>query len=158
MGKIVSIGKGCCHEGIILVPNLYLIQIDVFLQSLSTTVLKLLRSDVWPIQASMGDLLLTAVLEVPKDVWSHAFSGRDLSWLLSIISVEVPRTYNISTFSTKPLPTTVDLTVTRSDHQVCDLLQSEYTNGTRSGVSSAFLNPNPFSVTVDRAVADEVLL
>jgi len=98
------------------------------------------------------------MLEVPKDVWSHAFSCRDLSWLLSIISVEVPRTYNISTFSTKPLQTAVDLTVTRSEHQVCDLLQSEYTNGTRSGVSSAFLNPNPFLVTVDGAAIDEVLL
>jgi hypothetical protein len=133
-------------------------QINVFLQSLSTTVLNLLRSDVWPIQASLGDLLLTAVLEVPNDVWSHAFSCRDRSWLLSIISVEVPRTYNISTFSTKPLPTAVDLTVTRSEHQACDLLQSEYTSRTRSGVSSAFLNPNPFSVTVDGAVIDEVLL
>jgi hypothetical protein len=85
-----------------------------------------------------------AVQEVPRKIWSHAFPCSDLSWLLSLISVEVPRTYNISTFSTTLLPAFVDLTVTRSEQKSCALLRSEFSGGTRAGVSSGFLNPNIF--------------
>jgi hypothetical protein len=58
-----------------------------------------------------------------------------------MIPVEVPRTYNISNFSPEPLPSTLDLTVTRSERRVNSIVQSKGT--IRSGVSSGFLNPAP---------------
>ena len=111
----------------------------------SSTVAKVLQSNTWPVQGSLGDLLLAARLEVSKETWSRAFPRGDLSLLPRFISVEVPRTYNISNFSQTILPSFVELTVKRSEHKVWSGFQSSYNDGVRAGVSSGFLNPFPFS-------------
>jgi hypothetical protein len=56
-----------------------------------------------------------------------------------MVPVEVPRTYNISNFSPEPLPSTIDLTVTRSERRLNSIFQSK--GAIRSGISSGFLNP-----------------
>ena len=81
--------------------------------------------------------------EAPEKAWNDGFPSRDLSWLPYFVPVEVPRTYNISNFSAAPLPSVIELTVTRSTHKVCSELRPYYVDGTRLGVSSGFLNPHP---------------
>jgi hypothetical protein len=117
-------------------------QVHRTIQCLSPTVMKVFGSEAWPVQSSLGDLLTAAKPEVPDCVWSQAFSRCDLSWLPRLLTIEVPRTYNISTFSRVPLPNAVDVTVTRSQHEVSKVLQPKC--GSRAGVSSGFLNPNPY--------------
>ena len=119
------------------------IKISSILGNLSPTVTKLLSSDAWPLQATLGDLLLIVSHEVPERIWRQIFPLNDLHWLPSLIPVETPRSYNISNFSPCALPDVIELTVTRSQHKVCQDLRLNYANGIRSGVCSAFLNPYP---------------
>lgn len=107
----------------------------------SSSILKVLASQEWPSYGSIGDLLQLTVTEADPVTWDQAFDLSDLSWLPKLIPVEVPRTYSISNFSNELLPSTVDLTVSRSEHKVSPLLQRHSTAG--HGVSSGFLNPEP---------------
>ncbi|PGH21294.1 hypothetical protein AJ80_03344 [Polytolypa hystricis UAMH7299] len=108
----------------------------------SSSILKVLASQEWPVYGSIGDLLQLAVTEVQPAIWDQAFDLVDLSWLPKLIPVEVPRTYSISTFSDDLLPSTVDLTVSRSEYKVSPLLRRPG-SGSGHGVSSGFLNPDP---------------
>jgi len=119
-------------------------QISKRLQGCSPTLLQLLSSDIWPINGSLGDLLTVAKSEVSQVLWRTAFNPHNLVWLTDLIPIEVPRTYNISNFSAEPLPKTLDLTVTRLDHHLHPLLQTQNSNSKiRPGISSNFLNPAP---------------
>lgn len=108
----------------------------------SSSTLKLLSSQEWPIYGSVGDLLQLTVTEVEPAIWDQAFDLSDLSWLPKLIPLEVPRTYSISNFSSELLPSTVDLTVSRSEHKVSPLLQRP-SSSPGNGVSSGLLNPEP---------------
>ncbi|KAB5589320.1 Nitrate reductase [NADPH] [Ceratobasidium theobromae] len=110
-----------------------------------TVTRQILASSEWPVQGSLGDLLVAAVNDVPKDVWNRAFDPRDLSWLPALMSLEVPRTYSVSTFSGDGLPDSVDLTVSRAEYRVCQQLVATGAEGTIPGVASGFLNPNPLN-------------
>ena len=106
---------------------------------------RVLGSDTWPVNGSLGDLLAVALGEVAEEIWDHAFTlGPDLSWLAALIPPEVPRTYSISSFSFDMLPESLDLTVSRAEHEVSPLLLPPGSpRMTRPGVSSGFLNPDP---------------
>ncbi|KAL0577411.1 hypothetical protein V5O48_004576 [Marasmius crinis-equi] len=112
----------------------------------SAATLRVLGSDTWPVNGSLGDLLVLALNEVDEGVWDRAFSLDNLSWLLSLVRPEVPRTYSISSFPFDLMPESIDLTVARAEHEVNPLLLHPDTRGmkvTRPGVSSGFLNPDP---------------
>ena len=108
----------------------------------SSSILKVLASQEWPIYGSIGDLLQLTVTEVAPTIWDQAFDLSDLAWLPKLIPVEVPRTYSISTFSNELMPSTVDLTVSRSEYKISPLLQP-HSSSHGQGVSSGFLNPEP---------------
>lgn len=99
----------------------------------SSVTLRILGSSEWPVQGSLGDLLLAAINDVPEDTWDAAFSLQDLSWLPALVSLEVPRTYSVSKFSHEALPGSVDLTVSRAEHAVCPLLVAAGADKTISG-------------------------
>lgn len=122
-----------------LTQNLVL-KIHEMLRASSNTVLQVLATNEWPVRGTLGDLLQAAVLETPSAVWDSAFSLEDLSWLCDLISVEMPRTYSISNYPDELLPTTLDLTVSRSEWQLCSTFAGD-SKIVRSGVSSGFLNP-----------------
>lgn len=109
----------------------------------SSATLQVLGSETWPVVGSLGDLLLGALNDVPEKVWDQAFPLNDLSWLPSLVSPEVPRTYSISCFPFDLLPETVELTVSRVDHPMSPLLLYDGQSTTRPGVCSGFLNPDP---------------
>lgn len=111
------------------------------LRASSNTVLKVLATDEWPVRASLGDLLQAAVNETPSRLWDQAFDlSGDLSWLTDLISVEVLRTYSISNFSDELLLSTIDLTISRSEYELCPTFSGN-SKVIRHGVSSGFLNP-----------------
>lgn len=126
------------------------------LRASSSSVLKVLGSDTWPVQGTIGDLLQLAVSEAPAAIWDQAFNLTDLSWFPKLIAVETPRTYSISNYSNELLPSTVDLTVARSEYHVAQVLDTGLTSAVRYGVSSGCLNPDP-SVS-QRMVDDEEYL
>ncbi|KAG7085882.1 hypothetical protein E1B28_003416 [Marasmius oreades] len=112
----------------------------------STATLRVLGSDTWPVNGSLGDLLILALNEVNEQVWDEAFSLDDFSWLLSLVAPEVPRTYSISSFPFDLMPESLDLSVARAEHEVSPLLLPPDSRGIkvmRPGVSSGFLNPDP---------------
>ncbi|KAK1218358.1 hypothetical protein PQX77_018956 [Marasmius sp. AFHP31] len=112
----------------------------------SSATLRVLGSDTWPVNGSLGDLLLLALSEVDEAVWDRAFGLDDLTWLLTLIQPEVPRTYSISSFPFDLMPESLDLTVGRAEHEVNPLLllpDARAMKVTRAGVSSGFLNPDP---------------
>ncbi|KAI9765701.1 MAG: hypothetical protein M1839_005396 [Geoglossum umbratile] len=118
--------------------------IHLLLRASSSTVLKVLASETWPVHGSIGDLLRIAVTEVPQDTWNKAFNQDDLSWLVQLVPVEVPRTYSIASYSADPMPKSVDLTISRAEHEISPLLRIESDPETkRAGVASGFLNPHP---------------
>ncbi|KAG6363905.1 hypothetical protein INS49_009008 [Diaporthe citri] len=102
--------------------------------------LAVLATDEWPVRRSLGDLLQSAVMDTPQAVWDSAFNLQDLSWLCELVPVEMPRTYSISSFPDELLPSTVDLSVSRSEYQLSSTFAGE-SRITRCGVSSGFLNP-----------------
>lgn len=124
----------------------------IALQASSSTVLKILACEEWPVPGTVGDLLQLAVNEVPPAIWDQAFKLHDLSWLPKLIPLEVPRTYSISNYSSELLPTTVDLTVSRSDYNVSPVLQVPGQSFLRHGVSSGYLN---FDLSQNNCSEDE---
>ncbi|KAJ9602132.1 hypothetical protein H2200_013252 [Cladophialophora chaetospira] len=121
------------------------------LRASSSTVVKVLGSEMWPVQGTVGDLLQLAVTEVSPTIWDRAFDLKDLSWLPKLIPIEVPRTYSISNYSKELLPSTLDLTVARNEHQLAPVLQSGAATNQRYGVSSGCLNPDPSPSEFDDA-------
>ncbi|KAF2661021.1 hypothetical protein K491DRAFT_687814 [Lophiostoma macrostomum CBS 122681] len=127
------------------------------LRASSNTVLQVLATDEWPVRASLGDLLQSAVSDTSARVWDQAFDLKgNLSWLADLIPVEVPRTYSISTYSDELLPSTIDLTISRSDYQLCSTFSGS-SKITRHGVSSGFLNP-PVAEEMDVSDDEEILV
>ena len=122
----------------------------------SGTILKVLATEEWPVRGSLGDLLQIAVNEVPPHIWDRAFSLSDLSWLPKLIPVEVPRTYSISNFTNEFLPSTVDLTVSRSNYRLSPLLSQDKEEVLKHGVSSGFLNSPQFQL--EYAIDDDEVL
>jgi sulfite reductase alpha subunit-like flavoprotein len=131
-------------------------KVHTLLRASSNSVLQVLATDEWPVRASLGDLLQAAVNDTPPRIWDQAFdlSGH-LPWLATLIPVEVPRTYSISTFSDELLPSTVDLTISRSEYDLCSTFAAER-KIVRNGVSSGILNP-PVGEEMD-VLDDEDLL
>ena len=111
------------------------------LRASSNTLLQILATTEWPVRASFGDLLQAAVVDTSPHIWDQAFDlSGTLSWLPELVPIEVPRTYSISNCPDELLPSTVDLTVSRSNFSLCPSL-SKASNIIRHGVSSGFLNP-----------------
>nr|XP_036575257.1 sulfite reductase flavoprotein alpha-component [Colletotrichum truncatum]KAF6781801.1 sulfite reductase flavoprotein alpha-component [Colletotrichum truncatum] len=129
------------------------------LQTPSDIIEKVSASDMWPVRGSLGDLLQLALPQAGAESTNGAFQLSDISWLLDLIPVEVPRTYSISSFSRELLPSTIDLTVARSSFKISSVIdQSESVQG--RGVSSDFLNPDPVinSLNHDAGEAEPVLI
>ncbi|SPO05370.1 related to nitric-oxide synthase, salivary gland [Cephalotrichum gorgonifer] len=117
------------------------LKIHAMLRASSNVVLQVLATTEWPVRGSLGDLLQAAIQDTPPRIWDRAFDlSNDLSWLSDLIPVEVPRTYSISNYPEELLPSSVDLTVSRSEYKLCSTFAGS-TEITRSGVSSGFLNP-----------------
>lgn len=116
------------------------LRIHSMLRASSNTALQVLATEEWPVRGSLGDLLQSAVLDTPQAVWDSAFNLQDLSWLCELVPVETPRTYSISSSPDELLPSTVDLSVSRSEYQLSSTFAGE-SRVTRCGVSSGFLNP-----------------
>ncbi|KAF2743761.1 hypothetical protein M011DRAFT_496723 [Sporormia fimetaria CBS 119925] len=95
------------------------------------------------LRASIGDLLQSAIAEVPQDVWDESFDLYNLAWLPKLIRLEVPRTYSISNASDGLLPRMVDLTVSRTETPRHPLFEGVQPAIPFYGVSSGFLNPHP---------------
>ncbi|KAG8823264.1 hypothetical protein FRC17_009376 [Serendipita sp. 399] len=109
----------------------------------SSVTLQIIESELWPVIGSLGDLLVAALNDVPASIWDQPFPLDDLSWLPTLVSPEVPRTYSISCFPFELLPESVDLTVTRAEHPISLLLLLDGQPKTRPGVCSGFPNPDP---------------
>ncbi|KAF9692758.1 hypothetical protein EKO04_009252 [Ascochyta lentis] len=132
-------------------------KLHTMLRASSHTVLQVLATDEWPVRASLGDLLQAAVTDTPFRVWNQAFDlSGNLAWLADLVSIEVPRTYSISNFSDELLPSTVDLTISRSDYELCPTFASN-NKIVRHGVSSGFLNP-PVAEEMDVLDDEELLI
>jgi cytochrome b involved in lipid metabolism len=113
------------------------------LRASSSIVLKVLGSEMWPVQGTLGDLIQLAVAEVSPTIWNQAFDLADLSWLAKLIPIETPRTYSISNYSNELLPSVIDLTVSRSEYRLASVLDTGISSNVRYGVSSGCLNPDP---------------
>lgn len=132
-------------------------KLHTLLRASSNSVLQVLATEEWPVRASLGDLLQAAVKDTPSRVWDQAFDiSGSLSWLCDLIPVEVPRTYSISNYPDELLPSTVDLTISRSEYSLCSTFSSG-TKVVRNGVSSGFLNP-PVSEEMDVLDDEEILI
>lgn len=134
------------------------LKIHSMLRASSNSVLQVLATDEWPVRGSLGDLLQSAVLDTPSSVWDQAFDLQgDMAWLGELIPVEVPRTYSISSFPDELLPSTVDLTVSRSEYQLCSTFAGK-DHVARSGVSSGFLNPAVTSHDETMPIDEDVMI
>ncbi|KFX91698.1 hypothetical protein V490_05776 [Pseudogymnoascus sp. VKM F-3557] len=128
-------------------------RLHTLLRASSNTVLQILATTEWPVRASLGDLLQAAVTDTPSKIWDQAFDiSGNLSWLPEIVPLEVPRTYSISNYPDELLPSTVELTVSRSEYNLCPTLSCTEPD-LRCGVGSGFLNP-PVSIQ-DGFIADD---
>ncbi|KUJ15041.1 NADPH-ferrihemo protein reductase [Mollisia scopiformis] len=133
------------------------VKLHAMLRASSTTVLQVLATDEWPVRATLGDILQAAVVDTPTHIWDQAFDiTTDLLWLSELTPIEVPRTYSISNCPDELLPSTVDLTVSRSEYPLHPAI-SDPSVPTRHGVSSSFLNP-PVSSQDEFIADDEELL
>ncbi|KAF2261865.1 hypothetical protein CC78DRAFT_499454 [Lojkania enalia] len=137
-----------------------IVSVHQTLRASSQTILRILAADEWPIKGSLGDLLQAAIAEVPQDIWDHAFDLYNLAWLPKLISLEVPRTYSISNSSHELLPSTIDLTVSRTETARDPAFRSVQPSFPLYGVSSGFLNPAPqrMDFPCDAADDDAVLI
>ncbi|PKS13124.1 hypothetical protein jhhlp_000466 [Lomentospora prolificans] len=117
------------------------LKVHAMLRASSNTVLQVLATTEWPVRGTLGDLLQSAVQDTPPSIWDRAFDlTSDLFWLSDLIQIEVPRTYSISNYPEELLPSSVDLTISRAEYNLC----STFSHGheiKRSGVGSGFLNP-----------------
>lgn len=121
------------------------LKVHSMLRASSNTVLQILATDEWPVRGSLGDLLQCAVLDTPSHIWDRAFDlNGQLEWLGDLIPIEVPRTYSISNYPKGLLPSTVDLTVSRSEYKLSGIFPAQH-EAPRCGVSSGFLNPPTLS-------------
>ncbi|KAF8750893.1 Indoleamine 2,3-dioxygenase [Rhizoctonia solani] len=82
----------------------------------SSVILRVLASSEWPVQGSLGDLLLASIDDVDEEVWNKIFDLDDLKWLPVLVPLE---------------------------HAVCQALVAAGAENTITGVASGFLNPNP---------------
>ncbi|KAH8658059.1 sulfite reductase flavoprotein alpha-component [Xylariales sp. PMI_506] len=134
------------------------LRVHSMLRASSNVVLQVLATEEWPVRGSLGDLLQAAVMDTPAHIWDQAFELEgDLAWLSDLVEVEVPRTYSISCCPDELLPSTVDLTISRADYDLC----RTFTGGTaavRSGVSSGFLNPSPQSGEESIPIEEDILI
>jgi sulfite reductase alpha subunit-like flavoprotein len=129
-------------------------KLHTMLRASSPTLLRVLATTEWPVRASLGDLLQASVMDTPPHIWDQAFDlSGNISWLSELIPIEVPRTYSISNYPEELLPSTVDLTVSRSEYNLCPILSGSSTE-LRHGVS---LNP-PVSRDEDFTTDEEELL
>jgi hypothetical protein len=104
---------------------------------------RILEAEAWPVNGSLGDLLIGAAGDFTENIWNTAFSLHDISWLSELVVPEVPRTYSVSSFPFELMPETIDLTVTRAQHEIFPLLRRPDGPTVRGGVCSSFLNPFP---------------
>lgn len=130
------------------------LKVHGMLAASSNTVLQVLATDEWPVRGSLGDMLQAALMDTPTHIWDKAFSLDNLSWLAELISVEVPRTYSIASYTDELLPSTVDLAISRAEYKVCSTF-SKQEDISRAGVASGFFNPSPPS---DDMVSDDEIL
>ncbi|KAH9213060.1 hypothetical protein DL95DRAFT_367474 [Leptodontidium sp. 2 PMI_412] len=131
--------------------------LHLMLRASSNTVLQVLATNEWPVRGSLGDLLQAAVMETSSHIWDQAFDiSGNLPWLAELIPIEVPRTYSISNSPDELLPSTVDLTVSRSNFTLSPIF-SDPISTLRHGVGSGFLNP-PVSNQEEFIADDEELL
>lgn len=134
------------------------LKIHALLRASSNTVLQVLATDEWPVRGTLGDLLQAAVLDTPSHIWDQAFGLSDgLSWLTKIVTVEIPRTYSISSCPDELLPSTVDLTISRAEYNLCATFAGS-SNTRRCGVSSGFLNPPMNSAEYFSSLDDQILV
>jgi sulfite reductase alpha subunit-like flavoprotein/predicted heme/steroid binding protein len=134
------------------------LKIHTLLRASSNTVLQVLATDEWPVRGSLGDLLQAAVMDTPSHIWDQAFDlSGDMAWLCDLVPVEVPRTYSISNHPEELLPSTVDLTISRSEYKLCGTFAGK-AEINRSGVSSGFLNPAVGSPEDYISPDDEILV
>ncbi|KAH9894721.1 sulfite reductase flavoprotein alpha-component [Xylariomycetidae sp. FL2044] len=134
------------------------LQVHSMLRASSNVVLRVLASDEWPVRGSLGDLLQAAVIDTPAQVWDDAFDlSGNLAWLSELVQVEIPRTYSISNYQDELLPSTLDLTVSRADYDMCDTLAGD-APVVKSGVSSGFLNPSVSAAAEESLPIDEEIL
>ncbi|KAF9773956.1 hypothetical protein IL306_008129, partial [Fusarium sp. DS 682] len=131
------------------------VKVHELLHASSNTVLQVLATEEWPVRGSLGDLLQKAVLDTPGHIWNRAFNLEDLSWLTDLVQLEVPRTYSISSYSNELLPSTVDLTISRTEYELSTIFSQGQTI-TRAGVASGFFNPRPLSA--ENSLLYEVLV
>lgn len=133
------------------------LKIHSMLRASSNTLLQVLATNEWPVRGTLGDLLQSAVLDTPPAVWDSAFRLEDLSWLCDLITIEVPRTYSISNYPDELLPSTIDLTVSRSEWELCSTFAGD-SKVSRAGVSSGFLNPVVGSEEEQIPVEEDILI
>jgi hypothetical protein len=109
------------------------------------TITELLKSQTWPLTASLGDLLQVAIEEVSPVVWDAVFDLSHLSWLPEMIPVASPRPYGISApgLMGSSLASTVRITVTRVAYEVHPSLDDGSGSRARYGMVSSALNPVP---------------
>ncbi|KAF1912254.1 hypothetical protein BDU57DRAFT_504740 [Ampelomyces quisqualis] len=119
------------------------LSVNRILHSSSRSTLKLLHLNEWPVKGSLGDLLQLAISEVPQDTWDRAFALNNLDWLPKLLTLEVPRTYSISNSSIELLPSTIDLTVSRTETSRDPIFETVQPALPLYGVSSGYLNPAP---------------
>ncbi|KAI0596770.1 cytochrome b5-like Heme/Steroid binding domain-containing protein [Biscogniauxia sp. FL1348] len=130
------------------------LKIHSLLHASSNTVLQVLATDEWPVRGSLGDLLQDALMDTPSHIWDKAFDLNNISWLVDLIPLEVPRTYSIASYTDELLPNTVDLAVSRAEYKLCSTF-SKGEDISRAGVSSGFLNPSPSG---DEVCSDDEVL
>ncbi|KAI1214787.1 uncharacterized protein F4807DRAFT_404564 [Annulohypoxylon truncatum] len=131
------------------------LKIHSLLAASSNTVLQVLATDEWPVRGSLGDILQDALMDTPTHIWDKAFSLDNLSWLAGLISVEIPRTYSIASYTDELLPSTVDLAISRAEYKLCSTFSKQEDVG-RAGVASGFFNPYPSSNEMESD--DEILV
>ncbi|KAL1836788.1 hypothetical protein VTJ49DRAFT_4645 [Mycothermus thermophilus] len=137
------------------------LKVHDMLRASSTTVLQVLATPEWPVRGSLGDLLQAAVADTAPHIWDKAFdlSTGDFAWLAELIPVEVPRTYSISNYNADELlPSTVDLTISRAEYNLCSTFAGEGNKVVCAGVGSGFLNPFPNSGEELIETDDDVLI
>ncbi|QRW21751.1 indoleamine 2,3-dioxygenase [Rhizoctonia solani] len=56
----------------------------------SSVIPRVLASSEWPVQGSLGDLLLASIDDVDEEVWNKIFDLDDLKWLPVLVPLELP--------------------------------------------------------------------
>jgi sulfite reductase alpha subunit-like flavoprotein len=103
------------------------LKIHSMLRASSTVVLQVLATNEWPARASLGDLIQAAVVDTPSQIWDQAFDlSNNLTGLAEVVEIEVPRTYSISSYPDELIPSTLDLTISRTDYALCDTFANNY--------------------------------